>query len=118
MNFFGGGQQEPQGPDPIFAAKTELEMYTNLFNQISASCFQKCASRKHKDEELSLGEMTCTGTFITKCPGIERFSTGTYLDAGIEQTRIFCLFVCLFVCCALISIQRAVSHYSTSWRAI
>lgn len=28
MNFFGGGQQEPQGPDPVFAAKTEMEMYT------------------------------------------------------------------------------------------
>lgn len=29
MNFFGGGnQQAPQGPDPVFAAKTEMEMYT------------------------------------------------------------------------------------------
>jgi len=28
MNFFGGGQQEAQGPDPVFAAKTEMEMYT------------------------------------------------------------------------------------------
>lgn len=26
MNFFGGGQQQ-QGPDPVFAAKVELEMY-------------------------------------------------------------------------------------------
>lgn len=29
MNFFGGGsQQAQQGPDPVFAAKTEMEMYT------------------------------------------------------------------------------------------
>jgi hypothetical protein len=30
MNFFGGGgqQEKPQGPDPVFAAKTEMEMYT------------------------------------------------------------------------------------------
>ena len=28
-SWFGGGQgSEPQGPDPIFAAKTEMEMYT------------------------------------------------------------------------------------------
>jgi hypothetical protein len=30
MSFFGGGTQQPQGPDPIFAAKTELEMYTGM----------------------------------------------------------------------------------------
>lgn len=35
MNFFGG-QQEPQGPDPVFAAKTEMEMYTGSF--IFCSC--------------------------------------------------------------------------------
>jgi hypothetical protein len=29
MSFFGGGQQQqPQGPDPVVAAKVEMEMYT------------------------------------------------------------------------------------------
>jgi hypothetical protein len=28
MNFFGGGQQQPQGPDPVMAAKMEMEVYT------------------------------------------------------------------------------------------
>jgi hypothetical protein len=31
MNFFGGGQQQQQGPDPVFAAKTEMEVYTGAF---------------------------------------------------------------------------------------
>ena len=98
MNFFGGGsQQAPQGPDPVFAAKTEMEMYTvrklratriaksrrqdrllslytffacsihkDLFNKIAASCFTKCASRKHKDAEISLGEMSCTDRCVSK----------------------------------------------------
>ncbi|KAG7342219.1 Tim10/DDP family zinc finger domain containing protein [Nitzschia inconspicua] len=68
MNFFGGGgqQQQPQGPDSVFAAKTELEMYTDLFNKIAASCFQKCASRRHKEPDLSLGEMTCTDRCVSK----------------------------------------------------
>ena len=69
MNFFGGGQQQqqqPQGPDPVFAAKTEMEMYTDLFNKIAASCFQKCASRRHREPDLSLGEMTCTDRCVAK----------------------------------------------------
>eukprot|EP00934_Nitzschia_sp_Nitz4_P004593 Nitzschia sp. Nitz4//scaffold62_size106224//42493//43018//NITZ4_004353-RA/size106224-augustus-gene-0.90-mRNA-1//1//CDS//3329555847//4583//frame0 len=66
MNFFGGGQQQPQGPDPVFAAKTEMEMYTDLFNKISSSCFFKCASRKHREQDLSLGEMTCTDRCVSK----------------------------------------------------
>lgn len=32
MSFFGGGRpQEPQGPDPVYAAKLEMEMYTGRF---------------------------------------------------------------------------------------
>jgi hypothetical protein len=48
----------------VNTAKTEMEMYTDLFNKIAKSCFQKCASRKHRDQDLSLGEMTCTGTLF------------------------------------------------------
>jgi import inner membrane translocase subunit TIM10 len=66
MNFFGGGQEQQQGPDPVFAAKTEMEMYTDLFNKIADKCFGKCASRKHKDPDLSLGEMTCTDRCVAK----------------------------------------------------
>mmetsp|Transcript_5473 Transcript_5473/g.14843 ORF Transcript_5473/g.14843 Transcript_5473/m.14843 type:complete len:153 (-) Transcript_5473:400-858(-) len=67
MSFFGGGQpQQPQGPDPIFAAKTEVEMYTDLFNKISSSCFQKCSSRRHRDQDLTLGEMACTDRCVAK----------------------------------------------------
>jgi hypothetical protein len=28
MNFFGSGEQKQQGPDPVVAATTELQMYT------------------------------------------------------------------------------------------
>lgn len=66
MNFFGQGEQKPAGPDPLFAATTEMEMYTNLFNKISAQCFTKCSSRKHKEPDLSLGEMSCADRCVGK----------------------------------------------------
>ena len=43
-----------------------MEMYTNLFNKISGQCFNKCASRKHRDTDLSLGEMSCTDRCVGK----------------------------------------------------
>jgi import inner membrane translocase subunit TIM10 len=38
----------------------------DLFNKIAASCFQKCTSAKHRDPDLTLGEMTCTDRCVSK----------------------------------------------------
>lgn len=64
MNFFGK-EEKPAGPDPVEAAKAEMEMYTDLFNKMSSSCFSKCASKKHHEEDLQLGEMSC----VDRCVG-------------------------------------------------
>mmetsp|Transcript_14141 Transcript_14141/g.17167 ORF Transcript_14141/g.17167 Transcript_14141/m.17167 type:complete len:100 (-) Transcript_14141:52-351(-) len=69
MSFFGG-QQEAPSIDPLFAAQTEMEMVTVSLNKIVTTCFTKCASRKHKEKDLQLGEMSC----IDRC-------TAKYLDA-------------------------------------
>ena len=39
---------------------------TDLFNKIAASCFSKCASAKHREADLSLGEMTCADRCVSK----------------------------------------------------
>lgn len=67
MSFFGGQQPEqPPQADPMFAAQTEMEMYNVLFNKISSTCFKKCASRKHKEPDLHLGEMSCIDRCVSK----------------------------------------------------
>ncbi|GAX28805.1 hypothetical protein FisN_34Hh015 [Fistulifera solaris] len=65
MSWLSGGQQQ-QGPDPVQAAKVEMEMYTDLFNKIASSCFTKCAARRHRDPDITLGEMTCTDRCVSK----------------------------------------------------
>ena len=38
----------------------------DLFNKIASSCFQKCTSAKHREPDLTLGEMTCTDRCVSK----------------------------------------------------
>mmetsp|Transcript_31173 Transcript_31173/g.65214 ORF Transcript_31173/g.65214 Transcript_31173/m.65214 type:complete len:104 (-) Transcript_31173:539-850(-) len=65
-SFFGQKEEKPAGPDPLFAATTEMEMYTHLFNNMAAACFEKCSSRKHKEPDLALGEMSCSDRCVSK----------------------------------------------------
>mmetsp|Transcript_23219 Transcript_23219/g.33966 ORF Transcript_23219/g.33966 Transcript_23219/m.33966 type:complete len:104 (-) Transcript_23219:223-534(-) len=93
MSFFGGGgEQQPPQPDPVFAAQTEMEMYTDLFNKMTVMCFKKCASRKHKDAELHLGETSCLDRCVAKYMDAQK-NVGLVLQKAnekqaMEQQRI------------------------------
>ena len=41
-------------------------MYTDLFNRLTAGCWAKCSSKKHKEPDLSLGEMSCADRCVAK----------------------------------------------------
>jgi import inner membrane translocase subunit TIM10 len=64
-----------------------MEMYTDLFNKIASSCFQKCASQKHKDQDLSLGEMTCTDRCVSKYLDSQQLVGGVLQKANEQQMQ-------------------------------
>ena len=43
-----------------------IQYTLDLFNKIASTCFEKCVSRKHKEPDLALGEMTCTDRCVSK----------------------------------------------------
>ena len=53
----------------MFLARTEIEMYNDLFVKMSATCIQKCRGH-YKEAELNIGEQSC----VDRC-------TGKYMEA-------------------------------------
>jgi Tim10/DDP family zinc finger len=56
----------------------------DLFNKISHSCFSKCVSRKHREPDLALGEMTCTDRCVAKYLEAQQ-RVGAVLQEANEQ---------------------------------
>mmetsp|Transcript_34242 Transcript_34242/g.96495 ORF Transcript_34242/g.96495 Transcript_34242/m.96495 type:complete len:88 (-) Transcript_34242:686-949(-) len=47
-------------------AKQEMEYRVDLFNRLSASCFDKCIEKRFKDGDLNTGENSCVDRCAAK----------------------------------------------------
>uniref|UniRef100_T1KMP1 Mitochondrial import inner membrane translocase subunit n=1 Tax=Tetranychus urticae TaxID=32264 RepID=T1KMP1_TETUR len=49
-----------------FAEGMEIEIITDMFQRMNASCMKKCISPKYRDAELSKGESVCLDRCVAK----------------------------------------------------
>lgn len=47
-------------------AEIEIEMMTDMFNKIAATCHKKCISSKYREPDLSKGEAICLDRCVAK----------------------------------------------------
>jgi len=66
MFGFGGPAQGPTSAQKIAAAEVELEMFTDMFNRLTSSCFKKCVPKDYRENDLNKGESVCMDRCVSK----------------------------------------------------
>ncbi|KAI9868167.1 MAG: protein transporter tim10 [Trichoglossum hirsutum] len=67
MSFlFGGGRAQPSSADKIAAAETELEVVSDMYNRLTASCAKKCIPNDYREGDLNKGESVCLDRCVAK----------------------------------------------------
>ncbi|PWN35923.1 putative MRS11-subunit of the Tim22-complex [Meira miltonrushii] len=70
MVFGLGGGSSNAGPAQataqLEAAEAELEMVTDTFNKLVASCHNKCISSRYMESDLNKGESVCIDRCVSK----------------------------------------------------
>merc|ERR1712224_544793 len=60
------GQPNLDPEQAMTMAKEEVLYRVDLFNSMSASCFDKCMSKPHKESDLNVGENSCVDRCVAK----------------------------------------------------
>ncbi|WPH05070.1 Putative mitochondrial import inner membrane translocase subunit tim10 [Acrodontium crateriforme] len=67
MSFmFGGGRAQPSSAEKIAAAEAEIEMVSNMFNQLVDTCTKKCIPSEYREADLNKGESVCLDRCVSK----------------------------------------------------
>ncbi|KAK4551869.1 protein transporter tim10 [Recurvomyces mirabilis] len=67
MSFlFGGARPQPSSAEKIAAAEAEIEMVSNMFNQLVDTCTRKCIPETYREADLNKGESVCLDRCVAK----------------------------------------------------
>jgi len=66
MNANGGQVSADEKEKAYTMAQHEMEYRVELFNKMTASCFEKCMDKRYKDGELNVGENSCVDRCASK----------------------------------------------------
>ncbi|KAL9933148.1 hypothetical protein V8E36_007866 [Tilletia maclaganii] len=62
----GAGGSQGVSSAQLEAATAELDMITDVFNRLVASCHSKCIGKNYQDAELNKGESVCIDRCVSK----------------------------------------------------
>ncbi|KAK6422537.1 protein transporter tim10 [Elasticomyces elasticus] len=64
--FGGGARPQPTSAEKIAAAEAEIEMVSNMFNQLVDTCTRKCIPPQYREADLNKGESVCLDRCVAK----------------------------------------------------
>ncbi|KAK8187425.1 mitochondrial intermembrane space translocase subunit Tim10 [Phyllosticta capitalensis] len=66
MSFLFGGRQQPSSEQKLAAAEAEVEMVSDMFNRLVASCTKKCLPPTYRESDLDKAESVCLDRCVSK----------------------------------------------------
>ncbi|KAK6429358.1 protein transporter tim10 [Oleoguttula sp. CCFEE 5521] len=67
MSFlFNSNRPQPSSQEKIAAAEAEIEMVSNMFNQLVDTCTKKCIPPTYREADLNKGESVCLDRCVSK----------------------------------------------------
>ncbi|EMC98796.1 hypothetical protein BAUCODRAFT_53521, partial [Baudoinia panamericana UAMH 10762] len=66
MSFLFGQRPQPTSAEKIAAAEAEIEMVSNMFNQLVDTCARKCIPPQYRESDLNKGESVCLDRCVAK----------------------------------------------------
>ncbi|QIW98209.1 hypothetical protein AMS68_003727 [Peltaster fructicola] len=66
MSFLFNSRPQPTSAQKIEAAEAEIEMVSNMFNQLVETCTRKCIPPEYRESDLNKGESVCLDRCVSK----------------------------------------------------